>query len=178
LCFRQGEYTWNQERRLTSVKNLSNQTIATYTYHPDGLRKTKTVGSTTHRYHYDADNLVRVTNQSGATLWGITWLDSKPISLTNSAGAVFYYITNYRGDVVRIVDANGTSVATYSYDPWGKVTSVTENSSVAGQPIRYASYVYDAETQLYYLQARYYDPETARFISRDPDGGDKEESPH
>ncbi|WP_281268709.1 polymorphic toxin type 35 domain-containing protein [Paranoxybacillus vitaminiphilus] len=34
--------------------------------------------------------------------------------------------------------------------------------------MRYAGYVYDVETQLYYLQARYYDPETARFLSRDP----------
>uniref|UniRef100_UPI00366D0C9F RHS repeat-associated core domain-containing protein n=1 Tax=Anoxybacteroides rupiense TaxID=311460 RepID=UPI00366D0C9F len=27
-------------------------------------------------------------------------------------------------------------------------------------------------TKLYYLQARYYDPETARFLSRDPYPGD------
>jgi RHS repeat-associated protein len=39
----------------------------------------------------------------------------------------------------------------------------------------YASYVYDRETKLYYLQARYYDPETARFISRDPDPGDSDD---
>jgi RHS repeat-associated protein len=39
----------------------------------------------------------------------------------------------------------------------------------------YASYVYDRETKLYYLQARYYDPETAKFISRDPDPGDSDD---
>jgi len=39
---------------------------------------------------------------------------------------------------------------------------------VTGQPIGYAGYYYDRETKLYYLQARYYDPETARFVSRDP----------
>ena len=71
------------------------------------------------------------------------------------------------------MDGNGNSVASYSYDPWGKVLSATEDPAVTGQPIRYASYVYDTETQLYYLQARYYDPETARFISRDPNGGDQ-----
>lgn len=82
--------------------------------------------------------------------------------------------TNYHCDVVKIVDANGNSMASYSYDPWGVVQQATENSAIAGQPIRYAGYVYDTETKFYYLQARYYDPETARFISRDPDGGDKD----
>jgi len=36
-------------------------------------------------------------------------------------------------------------------------------------------YNYDKETKLYYLQARYYDPETAQFISRDPDPGDADD---
>ena len=47
---------------------------------------------------------------------------------------------------------SGNSVASYSYDPWGKVLSATEDPAVTGQPIRYASYFYDTETQLYYLR--------------------------
>lgn len=58
-------------------------------------------------------------------------------------------------------------MANDSYEPWGKVLSVSKLASVAGQPIGYAGYYYDKETKLYYLQARYYDPETARFVSRD-----------
>ena len=34
-------------------------------------------------------------------------------------------------------------------------------------PLRYRSYVYDQETELYYLQSRYYDPEMGRFINAD-----------
>ena len=34
-------------------------------------------------------------------------------------------------------------------------------------PIRYRGYYYDTETGLYYLQSRYYDPETCRFINAD-----------
>ena len=37
----------------------------------------------------------------------------------------------------------------------------------ADQPFRYRGYVYDTETQWYYLQSRYYDPNTCRFISAD-----------
>ena len=35
------------------------------------------------------------------------------------------------------------------------------------QPFRYRGYVYDTETGWYYLQSRYYSPETCRFISAD-----------
>jgi len=41
-------------------------------------------------------------------------------------------------------------------------------------PIRYAGYRYDQESGLYYLLARYYDPGTYRFLTKDPDGGDKD----
>ena len=34
-------------------------------------------------------------------------------------------------------------------------------------PFRYASYYYDEETQLYYLNSRYYDPKTGRFLTKD-----------
>jgi RHS repeat-associated protein len=154
------------------VKDLNGNTIASFTYHPDGLRKTKTVGANTYHYHYDGSNLIRITNDNGQTVWTFTWANGKPNTVTNSNGNTFYYVTNYRGDVMRIVDENGATVASYSYDPWGKVLSVSEDAAVAGQPLGYAGYYYDKETKLYYLQARYYDPETARFISRDPDPGD------
>ena len=38
--------------------------------------------------------------------------------------------------------------------------------------IKCAGYFYDAETGLYYLNARFYDPETARFIQQDSNSGD------
>jgi RHS repeat-associated protein len=63
------------------------------------------------------------------------------------------------------------------YDSWGKLVSitggsgenVTDNTSHIGyiNPLRYRSYYYDTETELYYLNARYYDPETGRFINSD-----------
>lgn len=34
-------------------------------------------------------------------------------------------------------------------------------------PIRYRGYYYDTETGFYYLQSRYYDPQTGRFINSD-----------
>ena len=37
----------------------------------------------------------------------------------------------------------------------------------ADNPFRYRGYYYDAETGLYYLMTRYYDPEVGRFLSAD-----------
>ncbi|MED5053273.1 RHS repeat-associated core domain-containing protein, partial [Anoxybacillus rupiensis] len=158
---------WDGEGRLLSVKDVNGNTVASFTYRPDGLRETKTVNGVTYHYHYDGSDLIRVTDDSGQTVWAFTWANGKPNTVTNQNGNTFYYVTNYRGDVVRMVDENGATVANYSYDPWGKVLSVSENAAVTGQPLGYAGYYYDRETKLYYLQARYYDPETARFLSRD-----------
>jgi RHS repeat-associated protein len=169
------QYEWDGEGRLLTVKDLNGNTVASFTYRPDGLRETKTASGVTYHYHYDGSNLIRITDDNGQTVWAFTWVNGKLNTVTNASGDTFYYVTNYRGDVVRIVDENGATVANYSYDPWGKVLSVSEDTPVAGQPLGYAGYYYDKETKLYYLQARYYDPETARFLSRDQDPGNQDD---
>ncbi len=65
--------------------------------------------------------------------------------------------------------ATGKVVATYEYDAWGCCTVTCASGSTIGNvnPIRYRGYYYDAETGLYYLNSRYYDPELCRFISAD-----------
>ena len=60
--------------------------------------------------------------------------------------------------------------ATYAYDAWGNVIAGSDYSGMnirAINPIRYRSYYFDNETGLYYLNSRYYDPETGRFINAD-----------
>ena len=85
-------------------------------------------------------------------------------------GNTYYYERNGQGDVIALVDTTGNEVVKYSYDTWGKVQSVTGTlASTVGQlnPFRYRGYYYDTETGLYYLQSRYYDPCTGRFINSD-----------
>ena len=97
-------------------------------------------------------------------------------------GAVYYYAYNAQGDVIGLysVNENGYFVPQvyYTYDAWGKVLSITGNmADTLGQqnPFRYRGYYYDSETQFYYLNSRYYDPEVGRFINADDpeiiDGG-------
>ena len=81
-----------------------------------------------------------------------------------------FFIKNLQGDVIAIVDKDAQTVARYSYDAWG-VPTVTLDASdcqiATVNPFRYRGYYYDAEIAKYYLQSRYYDPETGRFVNGD-----------
>jgi len=66
--------------------------------------------------------------------------------------------------VTALISPTGTIAATYTYDAFGNITSSTGSVS---NPIRYAGYQYDEESRLYYLNARYYDPKLARFLTED-----------
>ena len=84
-------------------------------------------------------------------------------------GTTYYYITNLQSDVVEMVDAGGNTVASYTYSPYGKVLT-SEGTLADKNPLRYRGYYYDTESGLYYLQSRYYDPGTGRFINADEYG--------
>jgi RHS repeat-associated protein len=106
----------------------------------------------------------------------------------------FSMITTDRGDVVELLDRNGDPFAAYRYDEWGNpigagslATGVwtddtnSVSSTLAGeiatrQVLRYAGYAYDAESGLYYCSARYFDPYSRQWTSRDPISSDGEES--
>ena len=70
--------------------------------------------------------------------------------------------------MTHIYDETGTLFAEYVYDAWGNHQIKTDVNGIGTvNPIRYRGYYYDTEMGLYYLRARYYDPETGRFISQD-----------
>ena len=70
--------------------------------------------------------------------------------------------------MVKILTSSGAIAAWYEYDAWGNVVSIGGNAYVANlNPIRYRGYYYDTETGFYYLNSRYYDPETCRFVNAD-----------
>ena len=80
-----------------------------------------------------------------------------------------------QGNIIAILNSNGEILARYFYDAWGNHTvednsgvEITDTESIAHlNPFRYRGYYYDTETNLYYLKARYYDPDVGRFISMD-----------
>ena len=83
-----------------------------------------------------------------------------------TGGTTYYYVTNLQGDVVALLDASGNTVASYAYNPYGKILSA-EGTMAETNPLRYRGYYYDNESGLYYLQSRYYDPAVCRFVNAD-----------
>ena len=87
----------------------------------------------------------------------------------------YFFRKNAQGDITHIYSIDGSLVAMYVYDAWGNhrvlnpdgTDNLVPYSIGHLNPFRYRGYYFDTVTGLYYLQTRYYDPETGRFISQD-----------
>ena len=115
--------------------------------------------------------LIELTGTTAQTDNGNTWYfrydGDTPIGLEFD-GVEYYYVTNLQGDIIAILDSNGTCVVEYEYDAWGRCSIIRDTNTIAYiNPIRYRGYYYDSDTDLYYLQSRYYDANTGRFINAD-----------
>ena len=134
------------------------------------LASTQTV---THEYLTQSGKVMRETiktNQTVTAVMDFVYDESgKPFAMIDQRSAqpkTYYYVLNLQGDVVKLVTESGAVVASYEYDAWGNILS--QSGSMADvNPLRYRGYYYDSETGFYYLQSRYYDPATRRFINAD-----------
>ncbi|WP_232242855.1 RHS repeat-associated core domain-containing protein [Paenibacillus sp. GSMTC-2017] len=149
---------------FNQLKTLSKSgTNASYTYYGDGLRATKKVNNDITRYVYVNGQVIDELDANGnskARNRGNELLYRKDIA-TNKGG---YYSYNGHGDVIKITDAAGNTLNSYDYDIWGNVISKTETMS---NPFKYSGEIYDDESDLIYLRARFYDPSIGRFITED-----------
>ena len=155
-------FTWMQGRRLATAKVGS--TNISYAYDMAGVRSSKTVGSTTYKFTTLSGLVTRQTG-GGKTIDFVYDENNQPLAMKYN-NTLYYYVLNAQGDVVRIVNSSRSVVASYTYDPWGKI--ISSSGTLADiNPLRYRGYYYDSETGFYYLQSRYYDPEIGRFINAD-----------
>ena len=136
------------------------------------LASTQTI---THEYLTQSGKVMRETiktNQTVTAVMDFVYDESgKPFALNYSTNGgssftTYYYVLNLQGDVVKLIDQDGAVAAAYAYDAWGNILSQS-GSMAEKNPLRYRGYYYDSETGFYYLQSRYYDPATRRFINAD-----------
>jgi len=158
-------YTYDAFNRMTGYE--TDGVNARYSYNAEDYRTGKNVtdsnGIKNIEYFYDESRVIMEADGAGTitshNLYG-TNLIGRSVQ-----GEDYHYLYNAHGDVVMLLDAaTGTVAGTYRYDAFGNVileTGTPENS------ITYAGYQYDEETGLYYLNARYYDSATARFLTED-----------
>ena len=155
-------YTYDQADRLTGFTNGAS--TASYAYNGDGLRMSKTVNSTVEPFVWDASETIPLLIQDGTTSY-VNGPAGFPIEQISGSGAVTYFQQERLGSTSMLSNSTGAVVATYTYDPYGNVTSSTGSVT---NPILFAGQYLDSESNLYYLNARYYDPTTGQFLTRDP----------
>jgi RHS repeat-associated protein len=144
-----------------------------YGYNPDGLRASKTppagsgIGATAFTWDR-ASGLPMLLAQTQAGV-GVTYFvygpGGLPVEQINPDGTTLWLHHDQIGSTRLATDATGAAVATWSYDPYGNQAAHTGTIDV---PLGYTGQYTDPETGLQYLRARYYDPATATFLSRDP----------
>lgn len=177
--YRGATLTWSGRQLMSYTKGDLN---ITYKYDANGLRTQKTVNGVVHDYGYDIENrLVYEKHGEEYEMFYRYDVDGRLYQVirnminNNNYKYYNYLTTNHFGDVIDLRDGNGTVYVKYNYDNWGKLISVTNangveyaaDSNAHYMSIRYRGYVYDSDTGLYYLQSRYYDPETGRFLNAD-----------
>ena len=90
-----------------------------------------------------------------------------------TAGATYRVVTDWRGSVRRIIDTDsGVVVQAIDYTAYGRVL---RDTAPGFQPFGFAGGLTDPDTYLVHFGARDYDPETARWLTKDPllfGGGD------
>ena len=166
LNYRDGmSFTWRNGRWL-STTTLNDGTKVTYRYNANGMRTQKKVGSKVTDYYYDSNNNLIAEKTDNATLFFYYDTENSPVALSYN-GKMFYYVKNLQGDIVKILDEDGQEKADYVYNAWGDIISQSDDELASINPLRYRGYVYDEDTTMYYLQTRYYDPQTGRFINAD-----------
>jgi RHS repeat-associated protein len=157
-------YGYDQFDRLTSYTTGS--TSATYTYNGDGLRTSKTVNGTTTQETWDTAEGLPLLIQDGTTN-EIDGPDGLPLEQISGNGTVSYYVHDQLGSTMALLGPGGRIASTYDYDAYGTLRASSIYPGIDTN-LRYAGEYTDPERGLQYLQARYYDPSTAQFVTVDP----------
>ena len=167
-------YTYDSENHMTSM--TGNGTTVTMVYDAFGDRVAKTVNGVTTRYLVEDDvnptGLPQVMEEivGGAVTrtctYGLQRISENQI--IDNQWTPSFYVYDGGGDVRQLTNSAGVVTDEYEYDAFGN--SFTKSGTTPNNYL-YRGEQYDSDLGLYYLRARYYNPATGRFLSRDPEDG-------
>jgi RHS repeat-associated protein len=170
---------WNAQYQLTSVSSV--YSVVNYSYDVLGRRDSRTDGTNTEHYIYNGNQVVADVDSNGNLLRSYVWgpgIDNL-LALTvctNGTTNTYYALKDHLNTVHALIDGSGTIIERYEYDAWGKILGVYDaggaelTQSAIGNRYLWQGREYDFATGLYYFRARWYDPISARFVSKDPIG--------
>ena len=174
-------YTYDAENRLSKVavtdKDGKTAVIQQNRYNGEGQRIQKVEGSKTTNYYYQ-DGVVSCTTdgENSQTSQNLIGTDGN-ILATQRYGSdhtdYLLYNKDIQGSSTSLVKENGSADATYQYTDFGE-TTINGDNKVENE-VCYTGGIYDQSTGLYYLNARYYNPEDGRFVTEDTYRGETNE---
>ena len=175
-------FTYDAANRLKTVSS-NGVLIVTNFYDAKSRRVKKVTQEATMTFFYDGWNLVEeriaYTNGTSSTIhyyWGKDL--SGTLQGAGGVGGLLYltidgvtYVPDYDniGNITRYLDANGNTVAQYTYDAFGCTISATGSLAHLFRH-RFSTKYLDIETSLYYYGYRFYHPPNRRWLNRDPIG--------
>lgn len=155
--------------KYDQLSNVSGNTNAQYQYDGGGNRRKTTISGQTKKYVLDilgmSKVLIETDNSNSPQNYYVYGLGL--ISRINSSNATNYYHYDYKGSTIAMTNESENITHKYQYNDFGEVLQLDEDDF---NPYRYIG-KYGVEfdnTELYFMRARYYDPEIGRFLSEDP----------
>ena len=156
-------FSYDQRNRLTQ------QGTTSYQYNSDNHRIIKIEDNTETRYVVNPlpaleQVMMETDNNNIGAAWNVYGLGL--IGRQQSDGTYVTYHYDYRGSTIALTNISGDITDRYYYTPFGQMSSHQGNTQ---QPFAYNGRdgVLTDSNGLYYMRARYYNPDMRRFVNRD-----------
>jgi RHS repeat-associated protein len=149
-----------------------------YQYNDQGYRTQKVIteGTSIYTYEYELQGSCVIRETLTKTVNGLRTESYELIFLydVNNThigflldGIEYFYLTDLLGNIISILAEDGTEMVKYEYDAYGNIINSPTGILSDINPYTYCSYRYDFEIGMYYLNSRYYNPQSGLFISSD-----------
>jgi len=181
-------YTNNKLREFERNNDITN-----YSYNYKGLRTSKINNNVEIKYYYDNNDLLVAEFNTSTNKYIFYIYDDKELvgfmyqPNNSNYYQSFFYVKDITGRILMVVDDSQRIIIEYQYNAYGEILAEIEyntygsviykrlNDYIWGSPnillnnnMLYKSYYYDRESNMYYLNSRYYKPDIGIFI--EPDG--------
>ena len=161
-------FSYNADDMLTGVSGVFN---ASYVYDANGHRRAATRNGITTRYVLDINSSMEQvlieTNASNAPQYYYIHGNGLIYRIRATDSTTQFYHYDYRGSTIAITDTTQNITHKYVYDEFGKTLDAVETDF---NPYRYVGrhgVMYEND-KLYFMRARFYNPDIGRFLSEDP----------